>query len=118
MADSLEPNDLSHLSDEEFHALCPIGEHAPGPEPLSPAAQAVLDSVALAMEGGWISPEFIPYEARKAAVALRAAADQVAPEKDCPDTEEWLGQSAWTQAESGVRLRLLAIAAELEGANG
>ena len=25
------PNDLSHLSDEEFHSLCPQGEHAPGP---------------------------------------------------------------------------------------
>ena len=25
------PNDLSHLSDEEFNALCPQGEHAPGP---------------------------------------------------------------------------------------
>ena len=29
----LTPNDLSHLSDEEFNALCPQGEHAPGPEP-------------------------------------------------------------------------------------
>jgi hypothetical protein len=29
-------NDLSHLSEEEFIALCPQGEHAPGPEPLSP----------------------------------------------------------------------------------
>ena len=29
----LTPNDLSHLSDEEFIALCPQGEHAPGPEP-------------------------------------------------------------------------------------
>ena len=26
----LTPNDLS---DEEFNALCPQGEHAPGPEP-------------------------------------------------------------------------------------
>jgi len=26
----LTPNDLSHLSDEEFLALCPQGEHAPG----------------------------------------------------------------------------------------
>jgi hypothetical protein len=26
----LIPNDLSHLSDEEFLALCPQGEHAPG----------------------------------------------------------------------------------------
>jgi hypothetical protein len=33
-----EPNDLSHLSEAEFNSLCPQGEHAPGPEPLSPAA--------------------------------------------------------------------------------
>jgi hypothetical protein len=39
------PNDLSHLSEAEFNSLCPQGEHAPGPEPLSPAAQAVLDAV-------------------------------------------------------------------------
>ena len=35
----LSPNDLSHLSDAEFNALCPQGEHAPRPEPLSAAAQ-------------------------------------------------------------------------------
>jgi hypothetical protein len=38
----LTPNDLSHLSDAEFHALCPQGEHAPGSEPLSPIPQAIL----------------------------------------------------------------------------
>ena len=38
----LTPNDLSHLSDGEFHALCPQGEHAPGPEPLSPAARDIV----------------------------------------------------------------------------
>jgi hypothetical protein len=42
----LTPNDLSHLSDEEFNALCPQGHHATGPaKPLSPAAQAVKDAV-------------------------------------------------------------------------
>ena len=41
----LSPNDLSHISDEEFNALCPQGYHAPGAKPLSPAAQAVLDSM-------------------------------------------------------------------------
>jgi len=40
----LSPNDLSHLSDAEFQSLCPQGEHAPGPEPLSPAAHAVMDA--------------------------------------------------------------------------
>lgn len=29
--DSLTPNDLSHLSDEEFNALAPQGYHATGP---------------------------------------------------------------------------------------
>jgi len=43
---------------------------------LSPAAQAVLDAVASQMEGGYISPDFIPYEARKIAAALRAIAEQ------------------------------------------
>ena len=30
MTNPLEPNDLSHLSDEEFMALCPQGFHATG----------------------------------------------------------------------------------------
>ena len=30
MTDPLEPNDLSHLSDEEFMALCPQGFHGTG----------------------------------------------------------------------------------------
>jgi hypothetical protein len=47
--------------------------------PLSPAAQAVLDPFASQMEGEWISPDFIPYEAKKIAGAIRAAADQVVP---------------------------------------
>jgi hypothetical protein len=38
------PNDLSHLSNAEFNSLCPQGEHAPGPQPLSPAAQAVASA--------------------------------------------------------------------------
>ena len=44
---ALEANDLSHLSDEEFNALCPQGYHAPGPAPLSPAAErlAIRDAV-------------------------------------------------------------------------
>ena len=66
------PNDLSHMSDEDFNALCPQGHHAPGPEPLSPAAQAVLD----AAFGRWMEIDDIydgiPGEI--AAAALRAAA--------------------------------------------
>jgi hypothetical protein len=77
----------------------------------SPVAQAVLDAF-------WGDKEYIADSGdinKHIAAALRAAADHVVPERDCPDTEEWLGQSAWAQAESGVRLRLLAIAAELAG---
>ena len=62
----LTPNDLSHLSDAEFQSLCPQGEHAPGPEPLSPAAQAVMDAY-------WQAP--LSNKASVAAV-IRAAAMQ------------------------------------------
>jgi hypothetical protein len=84
---------------------------------LSPAAQAVLDAVASQMEGGWISPDFIPYEAKKIAAALRAAADQVVPtEMDLPPIAPDLGH--FRQHERRLtRQRLLAIAAELEGGN-
>jgi hypothetical protein len=44
---------------------------------LSPQAQAVLDAVASQMEGGWISPDFIPYEAKKIAAALRAVVQEL-----------------------------------------
>ena len=69
-----EPNDLSHLSDAEFNSLCPQGEHAPGPEPLSPAAQAVLDA---ATEGFWRSS--FNSESNGAAAALRATAGYMFP---------------------------------------
>ena len=68
--------------------------------PLSLAAQAVLDA----------------YKKGGLDAALRAAADQVVPEADIADNEEWNGQSAWQQAEHCVRFRLLALATELEGA--
>ena len=66
----LSPNDLSHLSDEEFNALCPQGEHAPGPEPLSPAAQAVDHAIAARI---YLLGEIAPSK-QVAAAALRAAA--------------------------------------------
>jgi hypothetical protein len=85
------PNDLSHLSNAEFHSLCPQGEHAPGPEPLSPAAQAVLDAA------------FVPWETIDtpqsiAAAVLRAAAAIPSASAPVPFT-----------------YKLLAIADELEG---
>jgi hypothetical protein len=88
------PNDLSHLSEEEFHSLCPQGEHAPGPEPLSPAAQAVLEIINAAPHCG--SGRI------KAAAALRAAVVQVAP-------------VSTNARQMKIRDELLAIAAELEG---
>ena len=94
----LTPNDLSHLSDEEFNALCPQGEHAPGPEPLSPAAQAVLDAA-------------LPHQVHRyaAAAALRAVADQVA--SPIPDDCRY----DVFNRQLDIRAKLLAIAAELEG---
>ena len=89
----LSPNDLSHLSDEEFNALCPQGYHATGPaEPLSHAAQAVLNA---------FLEEWDVYAVDKAryalAAALRAASRFVSA----------------IEVEAGDEL--LAIAAELEG---
>ena len=98
------PNDLSHLSDAEFNSLCPQGEHAPGPEPLSHAAQAVLDA-AFALWETTDTPESI------AAAALRAAADQVAP-SDAMEPRNNIPMALECQR---IRKELLAIADELEG---
>jgi hypothetical protein len=84
--------------------------------PLSHAAQAVLDTVASQMEGGWISPDFIPYEAKKIAAALRAAADQVVPEPPMIVEGGRTYEEAWTATvHDDIRRRFRAIAAELEG---
>jgi hypothetical protein len=85
-------------------------------QPISPAGQAVLDAVASQMEGGWISPDFISYEAKKIAAALRAAADQVVPETEEPRNQLEYELGVW-DARDDVRGGLLAIAAELEGGN-
>lgn len=104
MTNTPQPNDLSHLSDEEFHALCPIGEHAPGPEPLSPAAQAVIAAIRA------VSPA--PAD-EIAAAALRAAADHAVPEaaNAVGDEHDEARLDQWLR----IRWKLLAIAAELEG---
>ena len=91
------PNDLSHLNEEEFNSLCPQGEHAPGPVPISPAAQAVLDTINKELDEAPWDVSFLP--GVSAAAALRAAADQVVP-------------SGLEQL--GIRYELLRIAAELE----
>jgi hypothetical protein len=95
----LTPNDLSHLSDEAFEALCTQGYHAPGPEPLSPAAQAVLD----AYRSIWLD-EPLECDVECLAAALRAAADQVVPANGSRKNNE-------------IRAEVLTIAAELEGSN-
>lgn len=79
MTDPLTPNDLSHLSDDEFNALCPQGEHAPGPEPLSPAALAVRNAVLATYADSIPKDDNLWALDRDSVVAaLRAAADQVA----------------------------------------
>lgn len=94
MTNTAEPNNLSH--------------HDPGPEPLSPAAQAVLD--AYGHEVGGIAA-ITSYERCGLAAALRAAAEQP---YEVP--AHIRGQAYWP-FRNGVdadRSRLLAIAAELE----
>ena len=118
----LTPNDLSHLSDEEFIALCPQGYHAPGPEPLSPGAQEVLAAVS----DEYRALVFLEYDdenpfafekpvSKIAAAAIRALVDQIAPTKQ--DYEEASHEFA-TVFLNGVayavnEMRL--IATELEG---
>jgi hypothetical protein len=110
------PNDLSHLNDAEFNALCPQGEHAPGPEPLSPAAQAVLCAY---RDLSWTPDEedngkYYKFSHKAGmAAALRAAADQVVPEQAEPvgDSHDEARHDQWMR----IRYKLLAIANELEG---
>jgi hypothetical protein len=78
---------------------------------LSPAAQAVLD----AAQRYEINPEC--YSRQIAAAALRAAADEVAPEP--PESEQKdpdMLKGIWSERRT-IREELLAIATELEGAN-
>jgi hypothetical protein len=76
---------------------------------LSPAAQAVMDAV----EDDCIHPTDLH---RIAAAALRAVADEVAPETPYsePDDPDML-KGIWDERRT-IRAELLAIAAELEGA--
>ena len=84
-------------------------------EPLSPAAQAVLDAF-----NREARPE--PHHQREAiAAALRAAADQVVPEErePVPDVDSVVEMQGWACVSQRQRTRsqFLAIAAELEGGN-
>jgi hypothetical protein len=96
------PNDLSHLSDAEFNSLCPQGEHAPGPEPLSPAAQAVLDAFENASDGEYVEGVWVVNERTMLAAALRAVVNQVTA-------------VSTNLRQTKIRAEFLAIADELEG---
>jgi hypothetical protein len=82
MTSPLEPNDLSHLSDEEFLALCPQGFHGTGDfAPLSPAANAILD--AYFTHADLLNRE-VSHEEMIAA-AFRELANQAAPRNHIKD---------------------------------
>lgn len=98
----LTPNDLSHLSDAEFHALCPQGEHAPGPEPLSPAAQAIVADMHR-------SYDHEPTRRAIAAAILRALADAVVPEET-----SIVKACDFRRQRQRTRKQILSIATELE----
>jgi hypothetical protein len=77
-------------------------------EPLSPAAQAVLDAATTP------TGDFCLENVNEiAAAALRAAADQVVPETTTP----WNSTLTPMISAGEVRAKFLAIAAELEGGN-
>jgi hypothetical protein len=79
--------------------------------PLSPAAQAVLDS---ANSRNSYGPDDCLNESRWiAAAALRAAVDQVVPQRRKPMYADSSEESAWS-AQQDTREELLSIAAELE----
>jgi hypothetical protein len=78
---------------------------------LSPAAQAVINA---AVEGGGGYGCATPVLHARIAAALRAAADQVVPQRRKPtDPDSW-EEATWT-AQQNTREELFAIAAELEG---
>jgi len=78
-------------------------------QPLSPAAQAVLDAVAAALERGYSGPA--AYDI--AAAALKALADQVAPDE--PDyMRAAIHDQGWWDKHDLIRSEILDIAAELE----
>jgi hypothetical protein len=73
---------------------------------LSPAAQAVLDAAGDSEPGIYAT----------IAAALRAAADQVVPQTPSPSYPDDYESGAY-EANQWARIRLLAIAAELDGTN-
>jgi len=82
-------------------------------QPLSPAAQAVLDA---AFSAYWSAEQEAPKDEQMiAAAALKAVADQVVPEEPLYGGDQrWMWER---DARQACRKKLLAIAAELEGGN-
>ena len=95
------PHDSSYLDHMKWLTSSTQREHAPGPEPLSPAAEAVLDAA-------------LPHQVHRyaAAAAIRALADQAIPMIQSPWSSTFV--PVLTAMES--REKMLAIAAELENA--
>ena len=79
-------------------------------EPLSPAAQSVLDAFAADNYGVWLEGD-----PERLAAALCAAADQVVPVRAWHESDN---DAAWERHQMSVIInrRIQAIAAELEGA--
>jgi hypothetical protein len=116
------PNDFSHLSDAEFQSLCPQGEHAPGQEPLSPAAQTIVKAFDDRYE--LLGPLEDDWQEQCLAAALRAAIADQNKQIDVPFSriDQWekikgSTLSYWTAAQWGYQKAMsefLAIATELE----
>ena len=78
-------------------------------QPLSPAAQAVLDAFENASDGEYIEGVWVVNERTMLAAALQAAADQVFP------INYVVIDNCQYEAPSPEREQILAIAAELKG---
>lgn len=88
-------------------------------EPLSPAAQAVLDAFENASDGEYVEGVWVVNERTMLAAALRAAANQVVPEDYRPQRTAYYPEAqAFVDGKEyrneDVRDQLLAIAAELD----
>lgn len=104
------------MTDPTPNALSPEGKHAPGLEPLSPAAQKVADAAFVAYddETSYIATGE-QHAGRIAAAAIRTLADQVVPEQPAIPEGDLTEQTYRWDERSGIRAHILAIAGELEG---
>jgi len=84
--------------------------NAPGPEPLSPAARAILD--AATVPTGAFCLENVN---EIAAAAIRELADKLAPAWKTPPNGEYEWEYGQWIANNRIRRDMLAIATELEG---